>query len=266
VIINNCEFDLEVYKYNNQRRKAIDREPLIVPKEKKNAGNEQSRGKVFVWDARDVTDHQIHVQAVGAKHGNYISLDTVSKLDAEGKPEHDSLFPAKVSIRRRQRDGGHEVTTEQKSVYSTLEVKELSRKVLTIATKDRGEDQGLPTAANAGEGLAVSRLVDARQGVDDYQPVPQKSQGNIVRVSIAGITISVIDGAPREVMCASVLDLQLALKSFVYDKKAKVPETRTQLQASLGHVQIDNLVGEENPVIFGPKNLKYGLITNEDNF
>ena len=61
IIINRCPFNLEVRKHNNQKRKAIDKDPFIVPKEKENARDDQLKGKVFVWDARDVTDHQIHI-------------------------------------------------------------------------------------------------------------------------------------------------------------------------------------------------------------
>ena len=41
---------------------------------------------------------------------------------------------------------------------------------------------------------------------------------------------------------------------------------RTQVNLSVGHMQVDNLVSNEYPVILGPKKLNLDLITNDKNY
>jgi hypothetical protein len=154
----------------------------------------------------------------------------VSKLDEEGNPEHDLLFPAKVHIRMKKSNGEYSHDdTQNCNVFSTLEVRELSQKVLTVYTKPRNSNPNNPGAAAIVDdegGIGASKIIDTKE-TDDYTPHPKKSSGMTVDIKIRGMAVSVIDSAPKELMCFSILDLDMKMKDFVADKHAKVEEQRT---------------------------------------
>jgi hypothetical protein len=91
--------------------------------------------------------------------------------------------------------------------------------------------------------LDLGQLVGKKEA-SDYEPTPNKSTGFNLNIRMSGLAISLIDGTPRELCCATVLDVELAVMRFIVDKNAMSKETRTRVQMQIGHVQIDNLVSE----------------------
>ena len=75
-----------------------------------------------------------------------------------------------------------------------------------------------------------------RKEASDYEPTPNKSTGFNLNIHLNGLAIGLIDATPRELCCATVLDVNLAVIRFIVDKNAKSKETRTRVEMKIGHV------------------------------
>lgn len=266
IIHNKCPFTLEVRKYNHAGKKMLPGEPLRLGKEER---------KVFVWDTRDITDRQVYVRNTAIKGGGYASLDSVSERDRKTKKlKKHVLFPAKVAFKIRNVQGGAAVTTTQKMrIYSTLEVTEQSQKVLTLNTEtvDFDEKYEKQHAAEQAKGLDVLGQTKIEEDADESRELPKRGVSFDLR--LRGISLSMIDAEPKELMCASILGIKLSAEQFrrVASTAASgddegVNEERTHLRLTVRHVQVDNLVGDDDPVIFCPKQLNHDLIVNPRNY
>ena len=73
-------------------------------------------------------------------------------------------------------------------------------------------------------------------------------------LDLMGFSFSVIDNQPRELINVTIKNLQLKISDKEYQCDGHV-ESKTKINASLGLLQIDNLVNEDLPVILGPSSL-----------
>ena len=94
-------------------------------------------------------------------------------------------------------------------------------------------------------------------------------KGFAFKADFKGISLSLIDGEPKELLCASLRNLHLDYAKQGIENADKTTEFRTQIEMKLGHFQIDNFVSDEDYqdlVITGTKKLKLDLITNDLNY
>ena len=255
IVHNKCPFALEVRKFNHAKKKMMDGEPMRLGKDEK---------KVFVWDARDITDRQVYVRNSQIKGGGYASLDKVSERDSKTKKlQKHILFPAKVAFKiRNVKDGGTVMTTQKMRIYSTLEVTEKSQKVLILRTEnvefsDKYEKQH---ALEQAKGLDIIGMTRVEEDIEEQRSLPKR--GVSFDLKLRGVTLSVIDAEPKELMCASILGIRLQAEQFRRigdaahsNNEDGLSEERTHMRLTVRHVQVDNLVSDDDPVIFCPKQL-----------
>jgi hypothetical protein len=89
---------------------------------------------------------------------------------------------------------------------------------------------------------------------EDYRKFA--TQGVELKVNLKGAGLSLIDEEPKELIYACVMDLDLDFATFRHMKPGsndKVKEIRMDTTFTIGHVQIDNMIDDANPVIFCPK-------------
>lgn len=74
-----------------------------------------------------------------------------------------------------------------------------------------------------------------------------------VDINLDGISISMIDNEPKELLLISICDLDLTLREWYEFRKIDgMLEKNTNINMNLGHLQIDNMTSDILPVIMSP--------------
>lgn len=116
--------------------------------------------------------------------------------------------------------------------------------------------------------LGMTRI---EEDAEEQREFPKRGVSFDLR--LRGVSLSMIDAEPKELMCASILGIRLSAEQFrrvgaiaAGGNDEGVNEERTHLRLTVRHVQVDNLVGDDDPVIFCPKQLNHDLIVNPRNY
>jgi hypothetical protein len=83
-----------------------------------------------------------------------------------------------------------------------------------------------------------------------YDEFSGQSTGIILDLQMKGMSISFIDNQPQELINISMSNLVMNYSKITQASDA-FEETKENLDFKLGNFQIDNLINEDMPVVFG---------------
>jgi hypothetical protein len=82
----------------------------------------------------------------------------------------------------------------------------------------------------------------------------QRQEGMAINLDLKGIGISIVDEEPKEILYLSIYQI---LVSWINEKirlEGGEIENQDEYNLLISHIQIDNMLSEENPIIFSPEN------------
>ena len=85
--------------------------------------------------------------------------------------------------------------------------------------------------------------------------VNDTKQGRNIEIGLKGLGISMIDNKPQELLYMRLNDFNMKYNwsKFKLPDTKDMTEERIEFMMDIGHIQIDNLISEEMPVLLGAK-------------
>lgn len=82
-----------------------------------------------------------------------------------------------------------------------------------------------------------------------------KTAGISMTINLKGMGISIVDEEPKELLYISIymIDAFVMKESKMVDFSQKTFEDQEEYDLKIGHMQIDNVISKENPIIFSPE-------------
>lgn len=96
----------------------------------------------------------------------------------------------------------------------------------------------------------------------------QRVENNELKANLdlRGLGISIVDKEPKEVLYISLYRIRFKVEQEVTDKGKGITESNEEYDLTLYHMQIDNMVSLENPILFSPTEMldKEKVLTDEE--
>lgn len=82
----------------------------------------------------------------------------------------------------------------------------------------------------------------------------QRQEGMAIYLDLKGIGVSIVDDEPKEILYLSIYQILVSWVSEKIRLEGGEIENQDEYNLLVSHIQIDNMLSEENPIIFSPEN------------